>query len=274
MKTIKAVNKRESSSLFSHLTMDERSIKSIARHRNVRLFQEKPFDELTADLSEAAANLSRRWNGSIDIDSSHLLHLSLAHSAPSMMIFTIVSSMIIAVMLVGFFLLRYVKTHQRKTPSTEDGSYSVSRYWRRQLTSNSYDQLVPLTKREKTKIDEEHRTIKSSFSWPEGPLTQQQTQPPKTDRVDDSSSSTISTSSTVSNSSTMEQISEPASLTFSLRWNNTTKSLWIRLINARNLRRSRSMNLLDSYVRIELISSNSQGKIRRKLHDHSHLSEF
>jgi len=47
-------------------------------------------------------------------------------------------------------------------------------------------------------------------------------------------------------------------LTFSLRWNSSTKSLWIRIINARNLRRCRSMNLLDSYVRIELISSESQ----------------
>lgn len=187
-----------------------------------------------------------------------------ANSPPSMMVLTLVSSMIIAVLVVGFVVIRYIKSF-RKTEnfsSKDVSSYSVSRYWRRQLASNSFDQLIPSpTIKKKSKNDEGHQTIKSSFSWPEGTLVQQQQQQrEKGPTNEESSSSTISSSSSLSNSSTMEQINEPSSLTFSLRWNSSTKSLWIRILNARNLRRCRSMNLLDSYVRIELISSESQGK--------------
>ena len=178
-----------------------------------------------------------------------------------MMILTLVSSMIIAVLVVGFVVIRYVKSrHNFGDSSGKNASYSVSRYWRRQLASNSFDQLIPSPTMKKSKNDEGHQTIKSSFSWPEGTLVQQQQQQQgRSTTNEESSSSTISSSSSLSNSSTMEQISEPSSLTFSLRWNSSTKSLWIRIINARNLRRSRSMNLLDSYIRIELISSESQG---------------
>ncbi|CAF4938442.1 unnamed protein product, partial [Rotaria magnacalcarata] len=56
----------------------------------------------------------------------------------------------------------------------------------------------------------------------------------------------------------MQHIYEQASLVFGLRWDETTGSLFVRVISAQNLfvhRHHRSPTLIDSYVRIELIST-------------------
>jgi hypothetical protein len=70
-------------------------------------------------------------------------------------------------------------------------------------------------------------------------------------------SSTISSTS-LSNSSTMEHFNEPTTLTFGLRWDEVIGSLFVRVINARDLLahyRNRQLTLIDSYVRVELLST-------------------
>ena len=56
----------------------------------------------------------------------------------------------------------------------------------------------------------------------------------------------------------MENIIESASLTFSLRWDEITGTLFVRVISAKDLfihRHSRQPSIIDSYVRIELLST-------------------
>lgn len=174
------------------------------------------------------------------------------------MILTVVSSVIAVAAILGLAIFRYYARASRRSQLAKDSSYSVSRYWRRQLPSISFDSSPPHPQNTE-ETNETTRIIKSSFSWPEvSPLHKQQPPPEKGE-----ASSPMSSSSSLSNSSTMEQIVEPASFTFGLRWNETTDSLFVRVISARNLhlpRRQRSSNLFDSYVRIELISTSETGK--------------
>lgn len=70
-------------------------------------------------------------------------------------------------------------------------------------------------------------------------------------------------SSTSSNSFTIEQQSQSASLTFSLRWDQIRQSLYVRILNAQDLfiyKRHRQPTIIDSYVRIEF-----------QTHDNDHL---
>ncbi|CAF1237786.1 unnamed protein product [Rotaria sp. Silwood1] len=174
-------------------------------------------------------------------------------------IVTILVSIVIVICLVGLTINRlYTYLNQRKKQS-KDISYSISRYWRRQFASVSFDSVTPSPlinnnndKNPNSQTNEVTRIIKSSFSWPESTLINQQNEK-------DECSSTISSSS-LSNSSTIEHINEPSSLIFSLRWNEITSSLFVRVIRAQNLfgyRRHRQPTLIDSYVRIELISTNN-----------------
>lgn len=180
------------------------------------------------------------------------------------MIVTLVSSAGIVVCVAGLLVIRYLTQSSRREKQPTDASYSISRYWRRQFTSTSFDSLSPLADRNDPEaMTETTRIIKSSFSWPEATLHHQQQQ----QQIKGEVSSTISSVSSLSNSSTMEHLQEPASLTFGLRWNEQTGSLFVRVVSARDLllpRRHRPSILIDSYVRIELIadeSDRSQGRL-------------
>lgn len=187
------------------------------------------------------------------------------------MVITLISTLLIAVFIIGLAVNRYYTYYNRRKKQSKDLSYSVSRYWRRQFASTSFDSITPSTAQEKTndsndeKINETTRIIKSSFSWPEATLLhQQQQQQQEQEKLE--CSSTISSAS-LSTSSTMEQIMETTSLTFGLRWDEVTSSLFVRIINARDLlahHRNRHITLIDSYVRVELLakeSDNTQGML-------------
>lgn len=176
------------------------------------------------------------------------------------MIFIIISSFVIAILIVGLVIIRY--RSQRK-PSTDDSSYSITKYWRRQLASTSCDNLTPLTISHDNKQffpkfnNETTSIIKNSFSWPDAAMLhrkeQEQEKHPKCP-------STISSSS-LSYSLTMESLAEPASLTFGLRWDDNVKSLYVRIVSARDLfihKRHREPLVIDSYVRLELISTSTE----------------
>jgi hypothetical protein len=186
------------------------------------------------------------------------------------MIVTLILSLLIVVFIIGLAISRYYTYYNRRKNESKDLSYSVSRYWRRQFASTSFDSILtspPIKTNPSSSIqdvNETTRIIKSSFSWPEATLIhQQQQQQQQQEKAE--CSSTISSLS-LSNSSTMEQILESASLTFALRYNQITSSLFVRIINARDLfvhRRNRQTSLTDSYVRVELLfpeKDTSQGK--------------
>ncbi|CAF0863317.1 unnamed protein product [Rotaria sordida] len=183
---------------------------------------------------------------------------------PFILVMTIALSIVIVIVIVGLTATRFYSYFNRRKKQSKDLSYSISRYWRRQFASVSFDsinQSPPLSNNNNNnnnnnsqtnqETNEVTRIIKSSFSWPEATLINQQKQQHEKDEF----SSTISS---LSNSSTMEHINEPASLIFSLRWNEINGSLFVRVINAQNLfvyRRHRQPTLIDSYVRVELIST-------------------
>ena len=183
------------------------------------------------------------------------------------MLVTVISSLLIAVFIIGLAATRYYAYYHRRKNQSKDLSYSVSRYWRRQFASTSFDSIVtssPPAKNNQPSIDEvteTSRIIKSSFSWPEATLLHQQQQQ---QQEKGECSSTISSSS-LSNSSTMEQMLESASLTFALRYEQITTSLFVRIVNARDLfvqRHNRLSSLIDTYVRVELLAmenNTSQG---------------
>ena len=155
----------------------------------------------------------------------------------------LISSFLIAVSIVGLAISRF---YTRRKQHTDEASFSVTRYCRRQLASTSCDNLTPspALKHHHEILNETTQIIKSSFSWPEVTRLAEQQQ------HGSESSSSISSSSL-----TMEPILEPASLTFGLRWNEGTSSLFVRVVSARNLVVHRQATLLDSYVRIQLLSS-------------------
>ncbi len=166
------------------------------------------------------------------------------------MLVAIVSSLLIAILIVGLAVSRY---YIRRKKHVNDTSYSVTRYARRQLASTSCDNLTPtaVTNNPKSQevVNETTHIIKSSFSWPETSILHRQ------EHESAESSSTMSSSSSA-DSSTSANTTEPASLTFSLRWNELSKSLFVRVISARDLfihKRHRQPSIIDSYVRIELL---------------------
>ncbi|CAF2757104.1 unnamed protein product [Rotaria sp. Silwood2] len=173
----------------------------------------------------------------------------------------IVLSIVIVLFIVGLTVTRFYTYFKRPKKQSKDVSYSISRYWRRQFASVSFDSINPSppisnnNSQTNQETNEVTRIIKSSFSWPESTLINQQKQQHEKEEC----SSTLSSSS-LSHSSTMEHINEPASFIFSLRWNETIGSLFVRVISAQNLfvyRRHRQPTLIDSYVRIELISADN-----------------
>jgi hypothetical protein len=186
------------------------------------------------------------------IISIYIVYYILDNSFPSILVVTIISSLLIAILVVGLAVSRY---YIRRKKQTNDSSYSIIRYCRRQLASTSCDTSTPspITKSHEI-VNETTRIIKNSFSWPEGNMLTRQ------DQEQTDISSTISSSS-LSNSSTIEQINEPASLTFALRYDENTKSLFVRVVNARDLfihRHNRQPLLIDSYVRIELLRTSTE----------------
>jgi hypothetical protein len=170
------------------------------------------------------------------------------------MVVTIISSIVITIVLVGLAISRY---SNRRKKQVNDSSYSVTRYCRRQFPSTSCESFTP--KQPNKIINETTHIIKNSFSWPETNLSQQV------------ESSTISSSSSSNNSSMMENLIEPASLTFSLRWDEINQSLFVRVINARDLfihKHHQQPLIIDSYVRIELLQENSPSKTLPSMRTH------
>jgi hypothetical protein len=165
------------------------------------------------------------------------------------MVVTIISSFVIAIFIVGLAISRYI----RRKRQVNDSSYSITKYWRRQLASTSCENFIPTLPTSQV-INENTHIIKNSFSWPDASMAHKQDQ----EKVE--ASTTISSSSSI-NSSIMENLIEPSSLTFSLRWDEITKSLYIRIISARNLfiyKRNQQPLLIDSYVRLELHSTSTE----------------
>ena len=137
----------------------------------------------------------------------------------------------VVLFIIGLTVTKYYKHYNRRRKQSNDLSYSVSTYWRRQFASTSFDSLTsspPLKTNLQTgqEANETNRIIKSSFSWPEATLLRQQQQ------GKGECSSPISASS-LSNSSTMEHIFETASLTFGLRWDEITATVFVRVINGK-----------------------------------------
>jgi hypothetical protein len=180
-----------------------------------------------------------------------------------MMLMSLVSSAVIILFIVGLLVSRY---YIRRQKQTNHSSYSVTRYCRRQLASNSCDSLTlsPILNDSPVNpvVNEKTRIIKNSFSWPEATMLhrdQQQQQQQQQQHELTPWSSTMSSSS-LSTSSTMEHLYPPASLTFGLRWDEGNRTLHVRLVSARDLflhRRQRQLTLIDSYVRIELLPSST-----------------
>ncbi|CAF1365036.1 unnamed protein product [Rotaria magnacalcarata] len=172
------------------------------------------------------------------------------------MIFIIISSFVIAILIVGLAIARY--RIQRKNPANAS-TYSITRYWRRPWASTSCDNLATLSIPENKKSYPIHcettGIIKNSFSWPETSMLHRQDQ-----------CASAKSSSALSYSLTMERIAEPASLTFGLRWDEITKSLFVRVVSARHLfihRRHRQPLVIDSYVRLELTSTSTESNISK-----------
>ena len=157
---------------------------------------------------------------------------------------TIISTALIAVLVVGLVVSRY---YIRRKKGVNDVSFNVSKYWRRQLASTSCDNISSLSttnnERSHQVINETSGILKSSFSWPETSLLH---------REEFESSSSLST---------IEHLIEPTSLTFGLRWDELTKSLFVRVVSARDLfihRHNRQPSVIDSYVRTELLSTSTE----------------
>lgn len=154
----------------------------------------------------------------------------------------LISSFLVAVSIVGLAISRF---YTRRKQLADEPSFTMTRYCRRQPASTSCDSLTPSPA--PRHLHETTQIIKNSFSWPEVTRIAEQQQ----HHHGSECSSSISSSSL-----TMEPILEPASLTFGLRWNEGTSSLFVRIVSARNLVVHRQTSTpLDSYVRVQLLSS-------------------
>lgn len=177
----------------------------------------------------------------------------LGHLFPFALVLTVTSSVLLVLLIAGFIVIRFLNNANRRRQGSTDATYSVSRYWRRQYASVSFDSLNPSATNTQTsptnqEANEISRMIKSSFSWPAATVIHQTKQPNDKEEF----------LSTISSSSTMEHINEQASLVFGLRWDETIGSLFVHIISAQNLfvyRHHRHSALIDSYVRAELIST-------------------
>ncbi|CAF3831286.1 unnamed protein product [Adineta steineri] len=215
------------------------------------------------ELQRYVRRLNEKYNDEENVEMLKQSTNKVGKSFPSIMVVTIISSMTIAIFIVGLAISKY---YTRRKKQVNDSSYSVTRYFRNQLKSTSCDSFTPSptlnnNKQSTDVINETSRIIKSSFSWPDTSMLRRQ------DQEQPESSSSISSSS-LSNSSTIEHIAEPASLTFSLRWNETTKTLYVRVISARELfiyRQNRQPLIIDSYVRIELVSTSTENNTSESL---------
>lgn len=148
---------------------------------------------------------------------------------------TILSSIIIIIFIIGLFISRYY--HQRHKPVKSSSNA-------KHFSSRSCDHF-PLSTQ--TFVNETTHIIKSSSSWPEGNMFSRQDQ----EQIQSSSSSQL----------------EATSLTFSLRWDEKIKSLFVRVISARDLFRqksSRQLLIIDSYVRIQLIPTDNDTNLTSK----------
>ena len=120
--------------------------------------------------------------------------------------------------------------------------YSLPYFFFRRRFPSCPNNMTPISTAIHQQLCETRYIIKSSFSWPEVKMSRQQAQSPLT----------ISSSS----SSTDVSLIQPASLTFSLRWDEKIKSLFIRVLNARDLyihKHHRPRLIIDSYVRLQLL---------------------
>ncbi|CAF3728402.1 unnamed protein product [Rotaria sp. Silwood1] len=247
----------ETNNNVNHISdKSQRHRRRTGRHLNNDITSHKlqePFFNLTNDTFQFSG--PRCWT-QFRLNRSEVLGICMANtkevcdSFPSIMIVAILSSFVIAIFIVGLAISYY---HKQRKKQSNDSSYSITRYWRRQLASTSCDNLnsslITNNKQSYPIVNETTSIIKNSFSWPEASMLHRQ------DQEQIKCSSTIS-SSALSYSLTMEHITEPASLTFGLRWNEITKSLFVRVVSARDLfiyRRHRQPLVIDSYVRIELI---------------------
>ncbi|CAF3578270.1 unnamed protein product [Adineta steineri] len=217
--------------------MDERSIKNGAHQKLIRMFVDNNSDD--------KRNMIERQPSS-----------KTGYPLPSMMIVGIISSLMMVIFIIGLAFTRYYIYNKRRKTDPKDLSYSVSNYWRQPVPSTSVDSFIPLPidnsrHQSNQEINETSRILKSSFSWPEATLLHQQQQQQEKGEY-------ASTISSLSNSSTMENILQPASLTFTIRWDEKIGSLVVHILNAKDLfvyRRNRQPTVIDSYVRIELVST-------------------
>ena len=166
----------------------------------------------------------------------------------------IMSLLMIIGFVIGLAATRYFSHQKRRQNGPKNSPYSLASYGRRQFPSISFDSFLPSppaheSRQPNTDVNETSRIIKNSFSWPEAALLHHhQQQPNEKDEC----------SSTMSNSSTIEHIFQPALLTFAVRWDEKLGSLYVRVVSARDLlvyRRNRQPTLIDSYVRVQLLST-------------------
>ncbi|CAF3816009.1 unnamed protein product, partial [Rotaria sp. Silwood1] len=240
----------ETNNNVNHISdKSQRHRRRTGRHLNNDITSHKlqePFFNLTNDTFQFSG--PRCWT-QFRLNRSEVLGICMANtkevcdSFPSIMIVAILSSFVIAIFIVGLAISYY---HKQRKKQSNDSSYSITRYWRRQLASTSCDNLnsslITNNKQSYPIVNETTSIIKNSFSWPEASMLHRQ------DQEQIKCSSTIS-SSGLSYSLTMEHITEPASLTFGLRWNDITKSLFVRVVSARDLfiyRRHRQPLVIDS----------------------------
>ncbi|CAF1645474.1 unnamed protein product [Adineta ricciae] len=206
------------------------------------------------ELQRHARILNQKWSERNNVQMAKQLTKKVDEPFPLLMIVTLISSLAITIVIVGLAISRY---HARRQKQTKNLTYSVTRYRRRPLVSTSCDSFTPSPTAAHDKlsmgvVNETTHIIKNSSSWPDTSLLS---------RADNkqikSSSLSSSSSSSMSTSSTIEHINELPSLTFGLRWNEINKSLIIRVVSARDLfihRHNRQPSVIDSYVRIELLS--------------------
>ncbi|CAF1369034.1 unnamed protein product, partial [Adineta ricciae] len=207
------------------------------------------------ELQRYARILNEKWSERNNAQMAKQLTKKVDEPFPSLMIVTLISSLAITIVIVGLAVSRY---HTRRQKQTKNSTYSVTRYRRRPLVSTSCDSFTPLPTAAHDKlsmevVNETTHIIKNSASWPDTSLLS----PAVNEQTKSSLLSSSSSSSSMSTSSTIEHINELPSLTFGLRWNEINKSLIIRVVSARDLfihRHNRQPSVIDSYVRIELLS--------------------
>ncbi|CAF4726409.1 unnamed protein product, partial [Rotaria socialis] len=91
---------------------------------------------------------------------------------PFEILLTIILSVVFALFVVGFVATRFLINTNRRRKDSKDSNYSLSRYWRRQLVSVSFDSINPSTSTNINTVLTHHdtnemsRIMKSSFSWP------------------------------------------------------------------------------------------------------------